>query len=241
MRKTLRSKLRRFRWKPLAIRLWQGWVKPFLLVAMVLGPIKSSVADWYDVPTGSMKPTILEGDRIVVNKLAYDLRVPFTDWRLASWGGPDRGDVVVCYSPEDGTRLVKRVIGLPGDRVEMRDNQLIINGRPASYEALSAEVIGQIDPAQQPNHQFAAERIGGQTHPIMTTPAVHARRFMAPVTVPQGSYLMLGDNRDLSKDSRFFGFVSRDRIAGRAFGVAFSLDRDRWYLPRCQRFLRGLD
>ena len=241
MRRILRSNRRRFRWKPLAVRLWRGWVKPFLAVVLVLGPIKSSVADWYDVPTGSMKPTILEGDRIVVNKLAYDLKVPFTDWRLAWWGGPDRGDVVVCYSPEDGTRLVKRVIGLPGDRVEMRDNRLVINGQPAAYEALSAEIIGQIDSAQQPNHQFAVERIGGLTHPIMTTPAVQARRFMAPVTVPKDNYLMLGDNRDLSKDSRWFGFISRDHIAGRAFGVAFSLDRERWYMPRWQRFLRGLD
>jgi len=241
MRPSVRARRRRLRWKRFGARMWRNWVKPILTVLLVLGPIKSSVADWYDVPTGSMRPTVIEGDRIVVNKLAYDLKVPFTGWQVIRWGGPTRGDVVVCYSPEDGVRLVKRVIGLPGDRVEMRDNQLIINGEPAAHGPLAAEIVGQIDPKERPNHQFASERLGRLAHPIMTTPSVHARRFMAPVTVPEGSYLVLGDNRDLSKDSRWFGFVPRDQIAGRAFGVAFSLDRDRWYLPRWQRFLRSLD
>ena len=233
------------RWQPrlkmAALRLWQNWVKPILVVVVVLGSLRSSVADWNDVPTGSMKPTILEGDRIVVNKLAYDLKVPFAGWEIVRWGDPRRGDVVVCYSPEDGIRLVKRVIGLPGDRVEMRDNQLIINGEPAGYGPLAADTVAQIDPAEQVQHGFASERIDSRSHAIMTTPAVPARRHMAPVTVPQGHYLVLGDNRDLSRDSRWFGFVPRDQIAGRAFGIAISLNRNHSYLPRWHRFGHGLD
>lgn len=92
---------------------WKEWVKPFLVIALIVGSVRSAVADWNHVPTGSMKPTILEGDRVIVNKLAYDLKVPFTTWHLAEWGNPARGDIVVFFAPNDGTRMVKRVVGLP--------------------------------------------------------------------------------------------------------------------------------
>ncbi len=97
-------------------RLWTEWVKPILVVIVVCSTFRSAVADWNDVPTGSMNPTILEGDRIVVNKLAYDLKIPFTTWHIAEWSDPKNGEIVVCYSPKDGTRLVKRVIGVPATR-----------------------------------------------------------------------------------------------------------------------------
>src|SRR5512140_2840639 len=106
-------------------KFWQEWVKPLLLTIIVLGSMRSALADWNDVPTGSMKPTILEGDRVFVNKLAYDLKVPFTTFHLATWSNPQRGDIVVFYSPQDGRRLVKRVVGLPGDTLELRDNHLV--------------------------------------------------------------------------------------------------------------------
>src|ERR1044072_7253680 len=109
---------------------WQKEIRPLLIVAVLLFAVRSSLADWNDVPTGSMKPTILEGDRIFVNKLAYDLKVPFTTWHLAKWSNPQRGDIVVFYSPHDGTRLVKRVMGLPGDTIEMRNDRFILNGKP---------------------------------------------------------------------------------------------------------------
>ena len=109
-------------------KLWRGWVKPFLVVIIIGTSFRSAVADWNDVPTGSMNPSIVEGDRIFVNKCAYDLKVPFTLWRVAEWSGPHRGDVVVFYSPADGRRLVKRVVGLPGETIEMRNTVLFING-----------------------------------------------------------------------------------------------------------------
>src|SRR5678815_2390316 len=110
-----------------ACKWWKQTVRPMLILALIVFSIRSSLADWNDVPTGSMKPTILEGDRVFVNKLAYDLKVPFTTLHIAEWSNPRRGDIVVFYSPHDGKRLVKRVVGLPGDTVELRNNTLIIN------------------------------------------------------------------------------------------------------------------
>src|SRR5258706_12828154 len=99
----------------------------FTLFVILMVIFRSAVADWNDVPTGSMKPTILEGDRILVNKLAYDLKIPFTTVHLTAWARPKRGDIIVFFSPIDRVRLVKRVFGLPGDEIELRDNQLLVN------------------------------------------------------------------------------------------------------------------
>src|SRR3954451_21792880 len=104
-------------------------IKVFVLMLLVVSSLRSALADWNDVPTGSMKPTIQEGDRVVVNKLAYDLKIPFTTIDVVKWGEQKRGDVVVLSSPRDGPRLVKRVVAVPGDRVDMRDNQLFVNSR----------------------------------------------------------------------------------------------------------------
>src|SRR5580765_3311532 len=103
-------------------------IKVFAIMLLVICSLRSALADWNDVPTGSMKPTIQEGDRVVVNKLAYDLKVPFTTIEVFKWSDPQRGDIVVLFSPVDGTRLVKRVIAVPGDRVAMLNNQLYVNG-----------------------------------------------------------------------------------------------------------------
>ena len=122
-------------------------IRVFLAMLLVISSLRSALADWNDVPTGSMKPTIEEGDRVVVNKLAYDLKIPFTTIEVAKWSDPKRGDIVVLFSPVDGTRLVKRVIAIPGDRVEMRENQLFVNGQAASWKQ-----IGEAeDPEQGPS------------------------------------------------------------------------------------------
>jgi len=189
-----------------------------------------------------MNPTIVEGDRILVNKAAYGLRVPFTTLRLTRGADPQRGDIVIFPSPEDGIVLVKRVAGLPGDSVEMRDERLLINGVPAEYAPL-ADVDAD---AELPHataalpHEYLAEDLGGREHAIMLLPQRRADRSFGPVTVPDGQYLMLGDSRDNSKDSRYIGFVPRDSITGRAFRVAYSLDAERWYKPRGDRFFSPL-
>src|SRR6478672_10473114 len=120
---------------------WRKEIRPLILLSLLVFSIRSSLADWNDVPTGSMKPTILEGDRVYVNKLAYDLKIPFTTVHIAEWDNPHRGDIVVFYSPHDGQRLVKRVIGLPGDTIELRDNILSLNGETLNYGPVKAESL----------------------------------------------------------------------------------------------------
>lgn len=221
-------------------RFWVEWAKPLSIYIVLMCAVRSAVADWNDVPSGSMKPTILVGDRVVVNKLAYDLKVPFTTWHLAEWGNPERGDIVVFFSPADGKRLVKRVIGLPGDRLTLRDNHLLVNDVPVAYEPLELSDVNQIPKEDQSNHEFAAEALPGKRHAVMSTPALQARRTFEPVVIPEGHYFMMGDNRDNSFDSRYYGPVPRRDIVGRAVGVAFSLDHDTYYLPRGDRFVRKL-
>jgi signal peptidase I len=223
------------------LKAWARQLRGLLAVVVILTAFRSAVADWNDVPSGSMRPTILEGDRIFVNKLAYDLKVPFTTWHLATWSAPRRNDVVVFYSPEDGTRLVKRLIGEPGDVVEMRGEKLIINGAEASYAKLDPGVTSAIPAAELTGTQFAWENFGNAKHAVMATPALPAMRSFGPIRVPDDSYLVLGDNRDNSKDSRFIGFVPRQKIVGKAVGVAASVDPQHHYLPRWSRWVKGFD
>ena len=224
-----------------ARKLWRKEIRPLLITALVLFAVRSSLADWNDVPTGSMKPTILEGDRVFVNKLAYDLKVPFTTLHLAEWSAPHRGDIVVFYSPKDGTRLVKRTIGLPGDVVELRNNRLLINGEQVKYKPIAEELLRDTSPLDRANSIYAFEQLPGRSHLVAGIPAAPAKRDFGPYRVPEGSYFMMGDNRDDSFDSRYFGVVKRDRILGRATAVVASLDHGHYLKPRWDRFFTSLD
>ena len=229
--KTFRSRAR---------QLWRQEIRPLLIVLLIGFSIRSSLADWNDVPSGSMRPTILEGDRIFVNKLAYDLKVPFTTWHLAEWSNPQRGDIVVFFSPHDGKRLVKRVIGLPGDTIELRNNQLVINGTSVEYQPIADELLRDIPAAERTDRVFASEQLPGQTHAVGGYPAAPAPRTFAPIRVPEGQYFMMGDNRDDSFDSRFWGTVKREKIVGCATSVVLSLDKINYWLPRWTRFFTSL-
>ena len=222
------------------LKFWKKEIQPLLIVVLVVCAARSSLADWNDVPTGSMRPTILEGDRIFVNKLAYGLKFPFTTWHIAEWSNPKRGDVAVFYSPRDGTRMVKRVIGLPGDTVELRDNALVINGEAMTYEPIAEEVIEDIPSVERSGRLFASEKLPGQTHAVVGNPAVQAIRTFTPYRVPEGEYFMMGDNRDDSFDSRFWGTVKRKQIVGRATSVVMSLDKKNYWMPRWGRFFSDL-
>ena len=220
-------------------RLRRSWLFSLLVMVLVVGGFRSAVADWHDVPTGSMRPTILIGDRIVVNKLAYDLKLPFTRLRLLTWSQPSRGDIVTCSSPLDGARLVKRVIAVPGDTLAMRDSRLLINGRPLDYASLP----GALDADARrdlPDAVLWFEDLTGHGHAVAISPKVRAIRDFGPLAVPAGKFFMMGDNRDNSGDSRHFGFVDRDAIAGRVVGVALSLDREDSWRPRWTRFFHHL-
>jgi signal peptidase I len=219
--------------------IWHGWIRPFALFFAVMAPLRSAVVDWNWVPTGSMKPTILEGDLVLVNKLAYDLKVPFTTRHLAQWGDPARGDIVVFYSPSDGTRLVKRVIGLPGDTVELRNEVLWINGAPVTYSVKDPAGFRR-DIYEDRSPVVAVEHLGSSDHYVLALPGRMALRTFGPCVVPPGRYFMMGDSRDNSTDSRFIGTVERDQIVGEAGAVIVSFDMRRFLLPRLGRFAHRL-
>jgi signal peptidase I len=221
--------------------LWREWIRPLALPLLLVASAKSALADINYVPTGSMKPTIVEGEVVFINKLAYDLRVPFTFARMARWSEPERGDIVVCFSPADGMRLVKRVIALPGDTVELKHGSLLLNGIPQVYSPLSAAAGAALNPAERDGAVFARETVGARSHAVMGLPGVAAVREFRPIQVPTGSYFVLGDNRDNSLDSRFFGFVPRREIIGEAKGIFVSADLDRWLRPRFARFFTALE
>lgn len=212
-----------------------------LILALIVFSIRSSLADWNDVPTGSMKPTILEGDRVFVNKLAYDLKVPFTTWHIAEWSNPQRGDIVVFYSPYDGKRLVKRVVGLPGDSIQLRNDVLIINGKVVEYAPIATELLRDVASSDRDSHVFATEQLPGRTHAVAGYPAVRALRDFGPITVPENHFFMMGDNRDDSFDSRYWGAVERKRIVGKATTVVISTDRQHYWKPRWDRFFSSLN
>ena len=232
--------------------LWHEWIKPLGLIFIIMGTFRLTLVDWFDVPTGSMEPTIMAGDRIVVNKSAFGLRVPFTkDKWILHWGTPHRGEIVVCYSPDQGdeVRLVKRIVAEPGDTIEMRDGRLYINDQAPEYAELDHHGFEYIDPVVASKHEFFTETIDGFGHPVMLeTGRPQSIRNFPKTTVPDGMYVMIGDNRDHSKDSRAWNmtpdqwgtridFMPGERIQGRAFAVAFSLDH---WKPRWGRFFQKI-
>ncbi len=218
---------------------WRHWVRPIVVVVVATSAFRSAIADWNVVPTGSMRPSIVAGDRIWVNKLAYGLRVPFTDWQLLNWSQPQRGEVVVFFAPDDGPRMVKRIIGVPGDTIQLYHNRLIINGVVTQYSLVEGQLAEEVQREAKCGHNTYTEHLEGRDHLMMTTPSVQPRDF-GPSDVPEGSYFVMGDNRDGSRDSRFFGFVSGDQVVGRSTRIILSLDADNYYLPRTDRFLLPL-
>ena len=218
------------------------WIKDnrgFITFLLCFGLMRGAIADWNPIPSGSMRPTLLEGDVVLVNRVAYDLKLPLTDVILARLGDPVRGDVVTFFSPRDGTRLIKRIVGLPGDVVEMRDERLYINGEAQHYSATQS-IREQLQYGGQIDGVSATERLTGREHRMQVLPAVNARRNFAPLTVPAGQYFMLGDNRDNSEDSRFIGFVPRDKLIGRAHHVLVSADILEHWQARFGRFVSSV-
>jgi signal peptidase I len=213
------------------------WIKEnrgLLIFLICLGVFRSAVADWNPIPSGSMRPTLLEGDVVLVDRLAYDLKVPLTDIIVASLGSPKRGDVATFTSPKDGVRLIKRLVAVPGDVVEMRDEVLFINGAAAQYThpVVIAEPMayGAAVTAIRTN-----EHIAGNRRTVQFLPDVPAKRSFGPLVVPQESYFFLGDNRDDSADSRFIGTVPRRLLIGRAHHILLSADIKGDWRPRLER------
>lgn len=220
---------------PRVRRYWREYRATLAFLVLMLG-FRSAWADWDYVPTGSMNPTIIEGDRLLVDKHVYGLRVPFTLIHLTRGEDPQRGDIITFDSPADGKLLVKRVIGVPGDAIEMRDERLTVNGIPARYVPADRRATQSLLLATQAEEPQAWRETGwGCTHDILLLPGRPSPSTFGPVVVPPEMYFVLGDNRDDSADSRYIGFVPRRNILGHATEVLISFNPDRHHLPRRRR------
>ncbi|MCM2130932.1 signal peptidase I [Larsenimonas rhizosphaerae] len=183
---------------------------PVLLAVLV---IRSFIIEPFQIPSGSMRPTLKVGDYIAVNKFAYGLRLPVLNTRFLSVGEPKRGDVMVFRFPGDpDVDFIKRVIGLPGDTLRYADKQLYINDKPVPKELLEA------DAPDNAGEQLFEEHLGDVSHQIYNNPN-DAGPQTRTITVPEGHYFVMGDNRDHSNDSRYWGFVPEENIVGKAFAV----------------------
>jgi len=211
----------------------------FIVFIILMSVFRSSLADWNSVPTGSMKPTIIEGDRIVINKIAYDLKLPFSNLSLMKLGEPQRGDIIIFNSKVSKKRLVKRVVGLPGDRVSMRNNVLTVNGVELSYTELPVSG-GKTTLERVRWNDLSENLLGGHEHKIRISDTQSRASNFATTLVPEGMFLALGDNRNNSIDSRYIGFIPREEIIGRSRSVAMSFDYDDHYLLRKDRFFKAL-
>lgn len=218
-------------------KLGQFWRdnRGFIFFLGLMFVFRSAVADWSYVPSSSMNPTLIAGDRVVVNKLAYSLRVPFTLVEITRWDQPRRGDVITFDSPRDDVNLIKRVVAVPGDEVAMRDNQLFINGVAVPRVLVDGrrEVPTESGPLPL---QIWRESLDQRGYEVGRIVAANVWRDFDPVRVPAGQLLVLGDSRDNSNDSRFIGFIDMRRVTGRAVRVALSHDAERFFLPRASRW-----
>jgi len=325
--------------------IWLNWIKPIGLAILVVFAIRWTLIDWNDVPSASMEPTILVGDRIFVNKLAYHLKFPFTHWKIATWDEPERGEIVVFFgqqgldgampfpivevdkernafvvegdfnAPEligesseflieagdlvrvfaldctgdaykvsaiekegdrtritvrgdvqdfgdswlikaESKRMIKRVVGVPGDVILVQNNVMTINGGAHDWMPVNEGKYSRLDLDPPRNREgplapefvqgsatFHREQMGEVVHPIMRMLRQSDYADFGPVTVPEGHFFVMGDNRNNSRDARDprLGFISTDELVGRSFGVAFSIDKIPAFRFRFERFIRGFD
>ena len=179
-----------------------------ILLALV---IRTLIVQAFTIPSGSMMDTLLVGDYILVNKFLFGPEVPLTDYRLPALRLPHRGDIIVFKYPQDEKRdFIKRIVAMPGDTVQVRGQQVLINGQPLDepYVRRAQSTLGHTGSAGFCGYAYACE----------------------PLVVPAESYFVMGDNRDNSQDSRYWGFVKQDKVKGKAFLIYWSWDSDRHWL-----------
>ena len=194
---------------------------PVLLIVLVF---RSFLFEPFKIPSGSMIPTLLVGDFIVVNKFSYGVRLPVLNKKIIATGSPERGDVVVFRFPEDtSVNFIKRAVGLPGDTITYRDKQLFVNG-----ERIESTVSGRFETnsvkcsTPDPDARLFKESLGNVNHDILIHETRGSRN--GQWEVPEGHYFMMGDNRDRSNDSRMWGFVPEENLLGRAVGIWLNFD-----------------
>lgn len=188
------------------------YAKSFLPVFAAVLVLRSFLVEPFQIPSSSMVPSLAVGDFILVNKFAYGVRLPVVGTKVLEVGEPQRGDVMVFFPPNDPRYFIKRVIGLPGDKIQYSNKRLYING-----ELISEELLAEL-PAGRPTYQLANETLGDVDHEIRK----ELYRFgpdNLSITVKPGHYFMMGDNRDNSSDSRVWGLVPEANVVGKAFAI----------------------
>lgn len=181
------------------------YLEAFGVALLIALTVRTFVIQAFKIPSSSMEDTLLVGDHIFVNKFIYGYHIPFTKGRVLSFRTPERGDIIVFVFPEDPSKdFIKRVIGVPGDTVEIRRKRVYVNGRPLT-ESYARYADG-----------FSVDSF------------VRTRDNMPPIKVPPGKLFVMGDNRDRSYDSRFWGFVDMDAVIGKALFIYFSIDWSGW-------------
>jgi len=205
------------------------WCRAFFPVLLIVLVLRSFVAEPFRIPSASMMPTLVVGDFILVNKFAYGLRLPVLETKILDIGEPERGEVAVFrYPPNPAKDYIKRVIGLPGDHVAYRDKTLYINGEPVEQTSLGNYEPWEVDRRRDrvlDGSLLIEETLGENRYEILVSPragSMRNRDLEEGVLVPEGEYLMIGDNRDNSLDGRHWGFVPEDHLRGRAMVIWLS-------------------
>ena len=214
----------------------QNWAieysRSFFPVFLIVLILRSFLFEPFRIPSGSMKPTLLEGDFIIVNKFNYGVRLPVLGTKILSLGNPKTGDIIV-FRHKDGKDLIKRVVGVPGDHIRYEKNMLFINGKPVSNQFLQLTTDGSTQTVE------SVEYLGNVVHSIYIYPQREQNYPYNDVTVPADSYFVMGDNRNNSEDGRFWGFVPDKAIMGRAFATWLSWDSQHHDI-RWSRFGRSI-
>ena len=196
--------------------------KAFFPVILVVFTLRSFIVEPFRIPSGSMLPNLHIGDFILVNKFNYGIRLPVVNKKVIAISSPERGDVMVFRFPHDPSiNFIKRVVGLPGDKIEYKDKRVHINGVPVPLDPKTESDFQEVSQNKYPGKRFV-ETFGTNSHEIIVDP--NKRSTKTRYSVPEGHYFVMGDNRDHSNDSRYWGFVPEGNIIGKAFFIWFSWD-----------------
>lgn len=226
---------------PLSIKVIKE-VRSLLVIVVIVFAFRSTFFEPFKIPSGSMIPTLMIGDFILVNKLSYGIKIPFSDMYsdpiyLFEFGKPKRGDIIVFKYPQDTSfNYIKRVVALPGEKIDVIDKVIYINGQRVDInfvndvetQEFKKDLVNDFNSGMRRRFtlDFYKTQTGEINHHVMLSPVVQPPRdamAFSSVTVPEGHYFVMGDNRDFSSDSRFWGFVPYEHIKGRALFVWFSL------------------
>lgn len=199
------------------------YARSFFPIVLIVLLLRSFLVEPFRIPSGSMMPTLLVGDFILVNKFTYGIRLPVINTKIVAMGQPARGDIVVFRYPKDPTMdYIKRIVGLPGDRIGYVHKQVYVNGEPVKQTALGVYEGSQAG-SQWGGETLLSEDLGSVTHDILARVGEPAAKE-GEWTVPEGQYFVMGDNRDNSNDSRFWGTVPEANLVGKAFFIWMSWD-----------------